>query len=202
MTDPDLEWVERARQGDKQAFGKLVNHYYEMVYMVCYGVLRLREAARDTTQDVFLKAFQEIARFKGDSKFKTWLYRVAMNAAIDAARKRKPQVSLDGTDASDDEDQKPVVIEDTTEGPRDQASRGEIKVLMKQALEELSPEHKAVLVLREWEGLSYEEIGETLGVELGTVMSRIFYARKKMGEVLKKMGLNAQTTTRSREGRK
>lgn len=202
MKDPDLEWVELARQGDKQAFGKLVNQYYEMVYVVCYGVLHLREAARDTTQDVFLKAFQEIAHFKGDSKFKTWLYRVAMNAAIDAVRRRKPQVSLDGTDVSDDEDEAPVIIEDASPGPQEEAAKGEIKTLMKKALEELSPEHKAVLVLREWEGLSYEEIAETLQIELGTVMSRIFYARKKMGEVLRGMGVTAQEAARSRDRKK
>ncbi len=202
MKDPDFELVERARQGDKQAFGKLVNQYYEMVYAVCYGVLHLREAARDTTQDVFLKAFQEIARFKGDSKFKTWLYRVAMNAAIDAFRRRKPSVSLDGTDVSDDEDQAPVIIEDVSPGPREEAAKLEIKGLMKKALEELSPEHKAVLVLREWEGLSYDEIAETLQLELGTVMSRIFYARKKMGDVLRGMGINSQEAVRDRERKK
>lgn len=190
MTDPDAELVSRSRQGDKSAFAKLVNSYYEMVYVVCYGVLQNREAARDTTQEVFLKVFREIERFKGDSKFKTWLYRIAMNASIDVTRRRRPQVSLDATDVSDEEDQAPVIIEETGPGPRESASKAELKTLMAKAVEQLSPEHRAILVLREWQGLTYEEIAEALDLELGTVMSRIHYARKKLGEVLRRMGIN------------
>jgi len=202
MIDPDLEAVEKAKQGDKRAFSKLVDQYYEMVYAVCVGVLQLREPARDTAQEVFLKVYQEISHFKGGSKFKTWLYRIAMNAAIDAVRRRKRQVSLDATDASEDDEQAPVIIPDSGPGPREDAAGEEMKKLMKLALEQLSPEHRAVLVLREWEDLSYEEIAETLQIEIGTVMSRIFYARKKMGEALQRMGAGPAVIRRKPESQR
>ncbi|HTL48905.1 MAG TPA: sigma-70 family RNA polymerase sigma factor [Verrucomicrobiae bacterium] len=190
MDDPDFELVSKSRQGDRGAFGKLVSKYYEMIYAVSYGVLHNREAARDSAQDVFLKAYRDLAGFKGDSKFKTWLYRVAMNAAIDQARRLKPQISLDATDVSDEEGEAPVIIPDASAGPREEVSKGELRDLVRKAVQLLSPDHRAILVLREWQGLSYDEIAETLNIELGTVMSRIHYARKKLGEVLQKMGVN------------
>lgn len=189
MKDPDHDLVVRAQGGEDKAFAQLVNNYYEMVYVVSYGVLRDRDGAKDTTQDVFLKLHKEIKNFKGDSKFKTWLYRVAMNASIDQVRRRKPTVSLDATDKGDD-DEPPVIIPDSSQSPRHAAERGELKAQFARAVNELSEDHRAVLVLREWQELSYEEIAEILSIELGTVMSRLFYARKKLGEVLKKMGIH------------
>src|SRR5687767_6541738 len=100
MNDPDMERVRRAQQGGKAAFGELVNLHYDMVYAVVFGVVRNREAARDVAQEVFMKAYRDIARFAGQSKFKTWLYRIAVNAAIDCTRARRPAESLDATDAS------------------------------------------------------------------------------------------------------
>ncbi len=186
MLDPDGDLIRESRAGSKAAFGKLVDRYYEMVYVLAYGVLHEREAARDTAQEVFLKAFREIQNFEGRSKFKTWLYRIAMNAAVDEARKRRPTLSIDASDASDDEDKRPVIITDSSSGPREEMVQGELRGLIERALSELSPEHRAVMVLREWQDLSYEEIAETLQIEMGTVMSRLFYARKKLAEVLKR----------------
>ena len=191
MHDPDRDLVEASRRGDRKAFGELVNRYYEMVYVVSYGVLREREAARDSAQDVFLKVYRDLHKFKGDSKFKTWLYRVSMNAAIDQTRKRRPQQSLDATDATD-RDEAPVIIEEHRPGPRDEAHREDLEEVMRRALDQMSPEHRAILVLREWEGLSYEEIADTLNMEKGTVMSRLHYARKKMGEALVKLGVQPE----------
>ncbi len=185
MNDPDDSLVREAKTGDKAAFGKLVNKYYEMVYAVVFGVLHHREAAKDVAQEVFLKVFRELLGFEGKAKFKTWLYRVSVNAALDQARKRRPAESLDATDKSSDDDEPPVVITDKSPGPRDRAAQRELRVLLDQAIEQLSADHRAVLVLREWQELSYEEIAETLGVEIGTVMSRLHYARKKLGELLK-----------------
>ncbi len=183
MQDPDGDLIRRARSGDRAAFGVLAGRHYEMVYALAYGVLHEREAARDTTQEVFLKVFREIEKFEGRSKFKTWLHRVAVNAALDHARKKHPMESLDRTE--EDEDRPRRVIAETGPGPRELASRVETRELMEEALAKLSPDHRAVLLLREWEGLSYEEIAETLGIEIGTVMSRLFYAKKKLEEILK-----------------
>ncbi len=184
MLDPDKDLVKQAQSGSKSDFGKLVSQYYEMVYAVVYGVVHHREAARDVAQEVLMKAFREISRFAGQSKFKTWLYRIAINAAIDHTRAKKPTESLDATDASDDDSRPALVITDKSAGPRDLARQAELRVLLNQAIEQLSPDHRAVMVLREWEELSYDEIAEALGLQIGTVMSRIFYARRKLAEIL------------------
>lgn len=184
VEDPDIQLVKRAKAGDSAAFGELVNHYYEMVYAVAFGILRNREAARDVAQEAFLKAHRQLANFEGKSKFKTWVYRIAVNAAIDEQRRKKPSESLDATDVSDNEDHAPVIITDPNADPREDAHQSELRVLILKALEELSADHRAVLVLREWQGFSYEEIAEALNLEVGTVMSRLFYARKKMAEAL------------------
>ncbi len=190
INDPDDLLIRQAKAGDKVAFGKLVDRYYEMTFSLAYGVLHNHEAARDVAQDVFLKVYRDIHNFEGKSKFKTWLYRVSVNAALDEVRKKKPTQSLDATDVSDDDDEPPVIITDRSPGPRDKASQHELRKLMDQAIEQLSEDHRAVLVLREWQELSYEEIAETLGIELGTVMSRLHYARKKLGEILSQYQLD------------
>ena len=94
MIDPDSELIRLAKAGSKADFGKLVNHYYEMVYAVVYGVVRHHEAARDVTQEAFMKAYRELSHFAEQAKFKTWLYRIAFNAAIDHTRQRRPAESL------------------------------------------------------------------------------------------------------------
>ena len=186
--DPDHDLVREAKNGDSAAFEKLVNRYYQMVYTVAYGVLNHSESARDAVQEIFFKVFRELRKFEGKSKFKTWLYRISVNAAIDEARKKRPVQSLDGHEDPDDD--RPVMVPaDPSAGPRDRAYQSELRGLLNLALEELTPEHRAVLVLREFQDLSYEEIAETLQIEAGTVMSRLFYARKKMAEILSfKMG--------------
>ncbi len=185
MSESDeKELLDRARKGDQAAFGQLVDRYYEMVYAVAFGVLRNREAARDVAQEAFIKAYKELANFEGKSKFKTWVYRITVNSAIDEQRRKKPTDSLDATDVSDSDDEAPVIIKDPGRLPDDQAEQSELRTLIFKALDHLSPDHRAVLVLREWQELSYEEIAETLKIEMGTVMSRLFYARKKLAEVL------------------
>lgn len=181
--DPDQDLVEQAKGGDKAAFGKLVQKHYEMVYAVAYGVLGNREEALDATQEVFIKVFREIGKFQGQSKFKTWLYRVSINSAIDACRRRRPTEPIE----------EGAVFETQSPSPREQASQEEVHELVRKALGLLNPEHRAVLVLREWHELSYEEIAQTLQLEIGTVMSRLFYARKKLAELIgtKLKGLKA-----------
>lgn len=180
--DPDLDLVRKAQDGDQSAFNTLFSKYYNMVYAVAYGVLSRREESQDVTQDVLIKVHRDIHKFKGDSKFKTWLYRVTVNASIDSVRRRKPAEPIENVGDS--------LATDTVD-PRRAASQAELKERMQDALQKISAEHRAVLVLREWEHLSYEEIAETLELEAGTVMSRIFYARKALAKVL---GLEYQET--------
>lgn len=184
VEDADSGLIKRAKAGDQAAFGELVNRYYEMVYAVAFGILHNREAARDVAQESFIKAHRQLSKFEEKAKFKTWVYRIAVNSAIDEQRKKKPTDSLDATDVSDDEDHAPVIITDPNADPREDAHQSELRVLIMKALDGLTPDHRAVLVLREWQGFSYEEIAETLNLEVGTVMSRLFYARKKMAEAL------------------
>ncbi len=174
MNDPDQDLIAQAKIGNKPAFGKLVSKYYELVYAVAFGILRNREEALDATQNVFLKVFHEIQRFQGDSKFKTWLYRVAANAAIDECRKKRPVEPI--------EDE--ATFETHEVSPREAASRKEIRELIEKTMDTLSPEQRAVFVMREGNYLSYDEIAETLQIDIGTVMSRLFYARKKMAHAL------------------
>ncbi|MFA6600831.1 MAG: sigma-70 family RNA polymerase sigma factor [Candidatus Omnitrophota bacterium] len=185
IQDPDAGLIAKAKRGDKAEFGKLVTRHYDMVYAIAYGVLNHRESALDVAQEVFVKVYKLIATFEGKSKFKTWLHRIAVNAAIDQARKKRPMESLD-LDEEDAEEsgRPPLVVADSGPGPRERFEQSEMRELIDKAMRQLSADHKAVLVLREWQGLSYEEIAETLGVEVGTVMSRLFYARKKLADAL------------------
>lgn len=173
--DPDFDLVLQAQSGDQAAFGALCRKYYNMVYAVAYGVLGRREESQDVTQDVLIKVQRDIVKFKGDSKFKTWLYRVTVNASIDSVRRRKNTEPIENIDG---------LLSSNAPDPRRLASQAELKERMQKALAKLSAEHRAVLILREWENLSYEEIAETLQLEAGTVMSRIFYARKALAKVL------------------
>jgi RNA polymerase sigma-70 factor, ECF subfamily len=175
MQDPDHGLVSRAQKGDKTALGKLIGKYYDMAFAVAYGVLNQREEAQDVAQNVLLKVSKDIQNFHGKSKFKTWLYRVVVNAAIDATRRRKPADSIEAVPEP----------RSHQSGPLESASQAESAVIVREALEHLTPEHKTVLVLREWDGQSYEEIAETLEVTVGTVMSRLFYARKNLEKVLR-----------------
>ena len=174
MEDPDQELIAQSRIGDKPAFGKLVSKYYDMVYAVAFGILRNREEALDTAQNVFIKVFREIQKFHGDSKFKTWLYRVAANAALDECRKKRPVEPIENESN----------FESREVSPLEAVSQLETRELIEGALNALSPEQRAVFIMKEWNELSYDEIAQTLQIEIGTVMSRLFYARKKMARAL------------------
>lgn len=182
--DSDEILVAKAKAGSKEAFGKLASRYYDMVYGLAYGILNRREPALDVAQDVFLKVYNDLDKYEGRSKFKTWLYRVSVNAAIDHQRRIRYADSIDSTDTSDDDDKAPLIIVDPKQDPLESAAQSEMRVQIEKALNQLTPDQRMILTLREWQGLSYEEIAETLQIEAGTVMSRLFYARKRLAEVL------------------
>ena len=184
VDDSDELLVAKAKAGSKEAFSKLVERYYEMVYGLAYGILNRREPALDVAQDVFLKVFHDLDKYEGRSKFKTWLYRVSVNAAIDHQRRIRYADSIDLTDTSDGDDRAPLIIVDLKQDPLGSAVQSEMRVHIEKALNQLSLDQRMILTLREWQGLSYEEIAETLQIEAGTVMSRLFYARKRLAEVL------------------
>lgn len=181
----DRALVERARAGDESAFRELYDRYHRRVYAVALGVVKNRQDALDVVQEAFIKVHKHLDGFQGSSSFYTWLYRILMNLAIDHVRKHQKARDVDyddrvGRDAAAAEDDG-VVLPRISEGdPGKMAARRELHAKLHAALAELPEYHRAVILLREVDGLSYEEMAQTLGVPKGTIMSRLFHARRKM----------------------
>lgn len=175
-----------ARGGDEEAFGELVKAFHSRVYGVIYRMVNNAEDARELAQQAWVKAWQRLGSYKGDAQFFTWMYRIAVNAVLDEARRaaRRKEVSLDETP---EREPRPAVEWQPPgdERPDRGMEREEVWRSFEAALQKLSPEHRAALILREVEGLSYREIGEAMRCRTGTVMSRIFYARREMQRMLK-----------------
>lgn len=185
---PDDTLVSLAQAGDRAASRELFRRYHRKVFALAYNVLRSREDAEDVTQEAFVKAFTSLAEFKGDAAFYTWLYRITYNLSIDLKRKvsRRGGAAVEYEDSSSAEHE--AIGAALIEGPSHALYRKQQRRLILDALAELSQEHRVAVVLREVEGLSYEEIARTTGVSQGTVMSRLFYARKRLQERLKEIG--------------
>ena len=180
----DRELVESARKGDRDAFRTLFDRYHRRAYALAFGVLRHQDDALDVVQDAFIKAHKDLDKFEGNSSFYTWLYRIVMNLAIDHLRKhrRTKPVELDEQHleegaAAGDESLLPKILGGN---PGRALLDKEIRARIDQALGELSDNHRAVLVMRELEGMSYEEMAQAMGCSKGTIMSRLFHARKNM----------------------
>jgi RNA polymerase sigma-70 factor (ECF subfamily) len=185
IEDPDLELVLAVQAGDGAAYRGLVERYQGRVFAIIYGMVRNREDARDLAQDAFVKAFKSIGNFRRDAKFTTWLTRISMNVAIDHLRRqklRRTEVYDEGI-ASRDSDGV-ISLSHHRHDPRRDLERKRLNARIFQALDELPEDQRQVIVLREMEGLSYREIAEIMEIPEGTVMSRLFYARKKMRDAL------------------
>jgi RNA polymerase sigma-70 factor (ECF subfamily) len=180
-TPTDGELVERARRGDREAYRGLVERYQRKVAALALGMLRNREDALDIVQDTFTKAFQSLDRFKGDSSFYTWIYRIGVNLCIDHQRRESRYVQVGGDQDDPGEEVAPPSAEDLErDEPFETARSTEIGTHLVEAINELTPEHRAVILLREVDGLSYEEISQVLDCPKGTVMSRLHYARRQL----------------------
>lgn len=178
----DSELVTAAQQGDREAFGSLVERYQDRVYNTLVRVVGSREDALDVTQEAFVQAYVKLASFRGESKFFTWLYRIAMNLALSHRRKRRPNLSVDEMRQNIGEEP----ISDQA-SPEKVAISQEHAATVQQALAELGDQHCQILVLREMENCSYEEISEILEMPIGTVRSRLFRARLQLKEKLQEM---------------
>jgi RNA polymerase sigma factor RpoE len=177
----EQELVKRTRQGDLSAYDDLVRRYQERIYATLYHMTSNHEDANDLAQEAFIKAFQALKTFKGGSSFYTWVYRIAVNKTINFLKQRKnrSQMSLNDLDfnAEHDPDLVALVSEKT---PRREAGLAELQEKLNEAMQTLSEAHRLVVTLHDVQGLSHEEIAKIMDCNIGTVRSRLFYARQQL----------------------
>lgn len=179
--------VERCRRGSMDAFEELVRQYERKVYSIAYRMTGNHEDACDLAQEAFLRVYRNIATFRGKAMFSTWLYRIATNVCLDELRRRRryradsldePVATANGEMARE--------MANHTEGPDGALERKEMQRVIREAVGELSPDHRMVVTLRDFEGFSYEEIAGVLNCSLGTVKSRLSRARHELKDILSK----------------
>ena len=186
VSEADL--VKRCQDGDTEAFGELVTRYRARVFSMIYNMVHSEQDAWDLAQDSFLKAWKSIKRFRGRSSFYTWIYRIVMNVTIDWLRKKHVKgAGAEFDDAIELREIDPAsrTVPITEALPYETMERNEIRGRIEQAIAQLSAEQRAVILMKEIEGMQYHEIAEALGCSIGTVMSRLFYARKKLQNLLR-----------------
>jgi RNA polymerase sigma-70 factor (ECF subfamily) len=179
--------VEAARGGDISAFESLVRRYDRNVFRIAQHITQNREDAEDVVQDAFLKAYQNLGQFQGQSKFYTWLVRIAVNEALMRLRRRRPErmVSID-EDVKTEEDSMPREIADWSPNPEQQYTQAELKDILGKTIQGLPPSFRTVFVLRDVEGLSTEETASALELSVPAVKSRLLRARLQLRERLNK----------------
>lgn len=185
MTDlREQKWIAAAREGDQGAFEELVRLYEKRVLALTQRMCKNPEDAAEAAQEAFFAAWRGLKNFRGDSSFSTWIYRLASNACVDLLRregKRQAAVSLDDEELNLD-------LPSPLPSPQEEAERQELRELIEAGLQALPPEYRAALVLREIQQLRYDEIGQVLNVDIGTVKSRINRGRKKLRSFLLERG--------------
>ncbi len=189
---PDAEAVERARKGDHAAFRVLVERYEGRAFRLAVRVLRDEEQARDAVQDAFIKVYTSLDRFEGRSGFYTWLYRIVMNQCLDRKRRDKSDREVEWQDEIESQPADgalPPLGDPAPGGPEVQVGRLELRRLVATAIDSLPEDARRTIQLREIDGLSYKEIAEALGIPKGTVMSRLHYARRRLQEILRAVGV-------------
>lgn len=182
MTEQEL--VARAKQGDQDAFGQLVLNNEKRIYTLCLRMTGNPQDAQDQAQEAFLNAWRALDSFKGDSSFATWVYRLASNACIDFLRRQKRRQPVEVAVSLNDENSGWAEPVDPHQDVQKNLERQELRHAVERGLQALPDHHRQVLVMRELSGLSYQEIGDTLNLDLGTVKSRISRARLALKNIL------------------
>lgn len=179
--------VDLSAGGDVEAFEKLIQSHQKKVYNIALRMTKNPEDAQELAQDTFIRAFIAIKKFRGESSFSTWLYRIAMNVCTDFLRKRNKAVviSID-QGAIGSESEQPIQLPEDAPGPDELSEKRQLKQLVRQAMDSLSAEHRQVLILRDLMDLSYRDIANTLSVSEGTIKSRINRAREGLKQVILK----------------
>lgn len=184
--DPDHALVRAVLDGDATAYRGLVERYQGRIYSVCYSMVRNPEDARDLAQDAFVKAYQNLGRFRLQASFYTWLYRIAKNVCIDHLRRQKVRRAEQFEEGVATKDSGGVIsLAHRREDPGRNLERKRLQARIIEALDALPDEQREIVLLREVEGLAYKEIAEVMDIPEGTVMSRLYYARKKLQAALK-----------------
>lgn len=181
------ELIQRIKEGDTESFSQLVLKYERKIINYAFRMLRDENDAEDAAQEAFLRAYRKIDTFNGDASFSTWLYTILNNICLDILRKRKrtgenTHVSINQNNTEDDEYE--IQIEDTSPGPYDSYRQKAAMKALEAGIEKLSDEHRAVIVMRDINGLEYDEIAKITGMSLGTVKSRISRARIALRKIL------------------
>jgi RNA polymerase sigma-70 factor, ECF subfamily len=181
VRDDEAQLVSAAKAGDTVAFEELVNRYERKIFRLGMNITQNREDAEDVMQDAFLKSYQNLDRFQGDSRFYTWLVRIAVNEALMKLRKRRPnQVSLDEPLTNDGDDSIFREIEDWGPSPEKKFAQTELNEILNNVISELDPIFRVVFLLRDVEGLSTDETAQILGISVAAVKSRLLRARLKL----------------------
>lgn len=182
--------VNRAQKGDQEAYRILVEKYQQRVFSLVFSIVKSKEDAEDIVQEAFVKAYLSLKNFRQDSSFYTWIYRVAYNMTIDFKRKvgrRSEFLAIGDRDIGDISSDTDLEVMGRIPDPHHNMERQEIAGAIDKAMTKLSDDHRAVIMMREVDGLSYGEIAEAINVSKGTVMSRIHYAKKYLQKVLKEI---------------
>lgn len=185
--EEERELVQRARSGDIAAYEELVRRHQKRVFAIVGGILRRREDVEDVAQQVFLKVYLSLGRFDLRSSFSTWLYKITVNECWDLLRKKKARRLVYEADMGEEQARQVSAVEGDAAGPADAFQRAEARQLVERLLAHLPEEERAMLVLKEAEGFSVEEIGELLGMNVNTVKVRLFRARRKLAEAYRRM---------------
>lgn len=181
----EQELIARCQRGDLSAYEPLVTKYRERIYVQAFNLTRNADDATDLCQETFVKAWKSIHRFRGQSSFYTWLYRIATNLGIDLIRSKQknPMTPFEDTlDREETEENKPFT---KNELPSDDLLRKELGEAIESAIAKLTPEHREVILLREYEGMDYRDMAKAVGCSIGTVMSRLHYARANLQKTLR-----------------
>lgn len=200
MTDfQEQKWIQAARKGDPDAFAELVRLYKKKVFALTTRLCKNPEDAAEAAQEAFLAVWQGLPNFRGDAAFSTWLYRLTHNACTDLLRREARHQAAAGPSFNDED--VTLSVPDPTPTPQERAEEKELRQLLAEGLETLTPEYREVLVLREIHQQSYDEIASILSLDLGTVKSRISRGRKQLRNFLLKSG-NFSAATPSKESGK
>ncbi len=184
--EADAEVIRRVQGGEREAYRELVLKYQQKVYGVVWGMVQNPEDAREITQEAFIKAFKSLDRFRFDASFYTWLYRITVNLTIDFRRRASKRYTDEFDEGRQYKDEAGTVATPHTEAsPSKRLERKRLADRIHAAIDQLPPDQRTAIILRELEGLSYKEIAVAMDCAEGTVMSRLFYGRKKLQEILK-----------------